>query len=64
MMYGVLSVRGYIYSELKHECALSDANKALEIESNAEYALSVRGHIYCKLEQYENSLSDLNKSLE
>ena len=26
--------------------------------------LDVRGHIYCNLAQYENSLSDLNKSLQ
>ncbi len=57
--------RGNLYKNLqKYELALSDYNKAIEINPNYAYAYLNRGILYRDLQKYELALSDYSKAIE
>ncbi|RIB05239.1 kinase-like domain-containing protein [Gigaspora rosea] len=48
----------------RHEEAISDFNKLLEVDPNDASSLDIRGITYQKMGRYEEAISDFNKSLE
>ncbi|MCZ8212967.1 tetratricopeptide repeat protein [Microcystis sp. LE19-8.1F] len=57
--------RGLLYSDLqKYELALSDYNKAIDINPNYAKAYNNRGILYKDLQKYELALSDYNKAID
>ncbi|WP_045356369.1 trypsin-like peptidase domain-containing protein, partial [Microcystis aeruginosa] len=57
--------RGNLYSDLqKYELALSDYNKAIDINPNYAGAYNNRGILYKDLQKYELALSDYNKAID
>src|SRR4030042_768531 len=52
------------YKTGQYDNALSDYNKALEINPNYAEAYYNRGTTYGKKGQYDNAISDFNKALE
>jgi len=57
--------RGYIYYEKKeYDKAISDLNKATELDPKFSPAYSGRGSVYVEKKEYDTSLSNLNKAIE
>jgi tetratricopeptide (TPR) repeat protein len=57
--------RGFIYSQKgQYDKAISDYNKALEINPNYVEAYNNRANIYYKQGQYDKAISDYNKAIE
>ncbi|MCZ8039749.1 MAG: tetratricopeptide repeat-containing serine protease family protein, partial [Microcystis sp. LE17-20A] len=57
--------RGLLYSDLqKYELALSDYNKAIDINPNYAKAYNNRGFLYHNQQKYELALSDYNKAID
>ena len=55
--------RGSLYSDLqKYELALSDYNKAIELDSNLAEAYANRGVLYAILKQTEKAKIDLQQA--
>ena len=59
------SNRGNLYSDLqKYELALSDYNKAININPNYAKAYLNRGNLYHNQQKYELALADYNKAIK
>ncbi|MCA2592823.1 MAG: tetratricopeptide repeat protein, partial [Microcystis sp. M31BS1] len=57
--------RGVLYIDLqKYELALSDWNKAIDINPNHAVAYVNRGLLYSDLQKYDLALSDYNKAID
>ncbi|MCZ8040634.1 MAG: tetratricopeptide repeat protein, partial [Microcystis sp. LE17-20A] len=57
--------RGLVYhNQQKYELALSDYNKAIDINPNFAMAYNNRGNLYQDLQKYELALDDYNKAIE
>ena len=57
--------RGNAYAKLKkHDKAIEDYNKAIELDPEYATAYYNRGNAYAKLKKYEKAIEDYNKAIE
>jgi len=57
--------RGFAYNKLKeYERAITDYNRAIELDSNYARAYASRGDAYRNIREYERSIEDYNRALE
>ena len=57
--------RGVAYNDLKqYERAISDYNKAIELNPNFALAYNNRGWAYYCLKKYQQALKDFDKAIE
>ncbi|HEY6284926.1 MAG TPA: tetratricopeptide repeat protein, partial [Ktedonobacteraceae bacterium] len=57
--------RGFAYKRLKeYERAITDYNRAIELDSNYARAYASRGDAYRNIREYEQSIEDYNRALE
>ena len=60
-----LAWRGNTYRLMdSYEDALRDLNKALEVESDDEWAIARRGDTYRLMERYEEAIADLTRAID
>jgi tetratricopeptide (TPR) repeat protein len=60
-----LTWRGLIYQSMEqYEEALADCNRAIELDSDNDWAITGRGETYQSMGRYEAALADCNRAIE
>ncbi|MCI0643264.1 MAG: tetratricopeptide repeat protein [Chloroflexi bacterium] len=61
----IIAYRGITYREMeRHDEALTDFNRAVELDSEAAWIIAQRGITYREMERYHEALADFNQAID